>query len=303
MPDLSGSVGQGGANRREDVRIVQGLLNRENLSPLVKLEVDGVCGGATIEAIRHFQTRSLGVQSPDGRVDPGGRTLRQLNIGSPDRGSGSSPETRRADRSLRAERVDPRVQETGVTTRVIDALVPRFGSIRAKIIGGYLSDADQFWKVNYHWEYLLQMVDHSLTLTSEATDQKQLTNIRSSLLACKPSPDVGYTSSPVGKPSDRSSYDQALQRYSVLRTMKESFAAVVNRSKLRARSTKSPTMFDLAVAPVASPGKSKHGSGYALDIAGDNNGIKVMCKGLGATLVFDEKSHVHVEFKNGVAGG
>src|SRR6478609_1214311 len=115
MTDLSESVGQGGSNRRDDVRVVQGLLNRQNLSPLAKLEMDGVCGPATIEAIRHFQTRSLGIQSPDGRVDPGGRTMRQLNIGSADRGSGSSPETRSADRSLRAERVDPRVKETGVT--------------------------------------------------------------------------------------------------------------------------------------------------------------------------------------------
>ena len=60
-------------------------------------------------------------------------------------------------------------------------------------------------------------------------------------------------------------------------------------------------MFDLAAAPVASPGKSKHGSGYALDIQGDNAAIKSLCSGLGATLVFDEKSHVHVEFKNGVS--
>ena len=51
----------------------------------------------------------------------------------------------------------------------------------------------------------------------------------------------------------------------------------------------------------AVPGQSKHGSGYALDIEGDNNGIKSLCKGLGATLAFDEKSHVHVEFKNGLS--
>jgi LAS superfamily LD-carboxypeptidase LdcB len=60
-------------------------------------------------------------------------------------------------------------------------------------------------------------------------------------------------------------------------------------------------MFDLAGAPVAPPGQSKHGTGYALDIEGDNNAIKSLCKGLGATLAFDEKSHVHVEFKNGLS--
>lgn len=60
-------------------------------------------------------------------------------------------------------------------------------------------------------------------------------------------------------------------------------------------------MFDLAAAPVASPGRSKHGGGYAIDIQGDNHAIKSVCKARGATLVFDEQSHVHVEFKNGVA--
>ncbi len=38
-----------------------------------------------------------------------------------------------------------------------------------------------------------------------------------------------------------------------------------------------------------------------IHIEGDNSAIKSLCKGLGATLVFDEKSHVHVEFKNGLS--
>jgi peptidoglycan hydrolase-like protein with peptidoglycan-binding domain len=302
MVDIEGSVGQGGDNLEADVRVVQQLLNRQDLTPLPALREDGLTGPATIEAIRHFQARSLGIQSPDGRVDPGGRTLRRLNSGPADRGTGSNPETRQADRAMRAERVDPRVKETPVTTRIIDALVPRFGNIRAKIIGGYLSDSDQFWKVNYHWEYLLQMVVHALTLPIEDADAKELVNIRSNLMACKPSPDSGYTSSPVGKPEDRSSYDEAVQRYSVVRSMKESFVKVTNRADLKGKSTRSATMFDLAGAPVAHPGASKHGTGYALDIEGDNSAIKSLCKGLGATLVFDEKSHVHVEFKNGLNG-
>lgn len=300
MVDIDGTVGQGGENRQADVEAVQRLLNRQDLTPLHRLREDGRCGPATVEAIRHFQTRSLGIQSPDGRVDPGGRTLRRLNGGSTERGTGSSAETRGADRSMRAERVDPRVKETGVTTKVIDALIPRFGNLRARIIGGFLSDSDQFWKVNYHWEYLLRMVDHSLTLPISDAESKELLSIRSNLVACRPAPDSGYTSSPVGKPEDTSTYDQTIQRYSVVRSMKESFARVTDRSSLKRLSTRSPTMFDLAAAPVAHPGTSKHGSGYALDIEGDNAGIKSLCKGLGATLVFDEKSHVHVEFKNGL---
>lgn len=302
MTRLEGSVGQKGDNLDRDVRVVQQLLNRHDLAPLKRLNEDGRIGPMTIEAIRHFQTRYLGMTSPDGRVDPDGGTLRKLSSGTDARGTGESPETRTADRAARAERVDPRVKETAVTTRIIDSLVPHLANTRAKIIGGFLSDSDQFWKVNYHWEYLLQMVEHSLTLPVEADVKGELQNIRSSLMSCKPEPSTGYTSSPVGKPEDRSSVDEANKRYQVLKSMKASFGKITERASLKAKSKWSGTRFDLAAAPVAPPGKSKHGSGYALDIQGDNAAIKSLCKGLGATLTFDEKSHVHVEFKNGLQG-
>lgn len=300
MGQIDGSVGQGGDNLERDVRTVQQLLNRQDLTPLTALADDGRIGSRTLEAIRHFQTRYLGIQNPDGRVDPDGRTIRRLNAGPSPRGTGENTETRQADRQMRTERVDSRVQETAVTTRIINNLIPHFGTMRAKIIGGYLSDSDQFWKVNYHWEYLLQMVDHSLTLPLEKADTAELQNIRSNLAGSRPDPSAGYVSSPIGKPEDRSSAEEAFRRYQVLRAAKETFGKVSQRANLKQKSKKSPTMFDLAAAPVASPGTSKHGSGYALDIEGDNNSIKSLCKGLGATLVFDEKSHVHVEFKNGL---
>lgn len=301
MSQIEGSVGQNGDNLARDVRVIQQLLNRQDLAPLTRISEDGRVGSATIEAIRHFQTRHLGMTSPDGRVDPEGRTIRKLSSGSTERGTGESPETRTADRDARSERVDPRVKETAVTTRIIDNLVPRMGNLRAKIIAGYLSDSDQFWKVNYHWEYLLQMVEHSMTLPLEDEDKRDLQNIRSNLMGCKPDPASGYTSSPVGKPEDRTSADDAIKRYQTLVSMKQSFGKITDRANLKQRSRKSPSMFDLAAAPVARPGTSKHGSGYALDIGGDNSSIKSLCSGLGATLVFDEKSHVHVEFKNGLS--
>lgn len=301
MSQIEGSVGQNGDNLARDVRVIQQLLNRQDLAPLTRIGEDGRVGSATIEAIRHFQTRHLGMTSPDGRVDPEGRTIRKLSSGSTERGTGESPETRTADRDARSERVDPRVKETAVTTRIIDNLVPRMGNLRAKIIAGYLSDSDQFWKVNYHWEYLLQMVEHSMTLPLEDEDKRDLQNIRSNLMGCKPDPASGYTSSPVGKPEDRTSADDAIKRYQTLVSMKQSFGKITDRANLKQRSRKSPSMFDLAAAPVARPGTSKHGSGYALDIGGDNSSIKSLCSGLGATLVFDEKSHVHVEFKNGLS--
>lgn len=299
MSQIEGSVGQNGDNLRRDVGVVQRLLNRQDLAPLRSLAEDGRVASSTLEAIRHFQTRYVGIQSPDGRVDPGGRTIRALGHGPTERGKGESAETRKADRTERAERVDPRVKETAVTTRIIDKVVPRLGTMRAKIIAGYLSDSDQFWKVNYHWEYLLQMAEHSLTLPVEEAHKKELQSIRSALMGCKPDPPTGYTTGAIGKPEDRTSAGDAAKRYQVLRSSKDSFRSLISRADLKSRSRRSPTMFDLAAAPVAPPGTSKHGAGYAIDIAGDNGAIKSLCSGLGATLVFDEKSHVHVEFKNG----
>jgi peptidoglycan hydrolase-like protein with peptidoglycan-binding domain len=301
MSRIEASVGQGGDNLENDVRLVQQLLNRQDLAPLARLKEDGRIGPNTIEAIRHFQGRCLGMSSPDARVDPDGRTWRKLASGGGERGTGENAETRKADREARAGRVDPRVKETAVTTRIIDALVPQFGNVKARIIAGFLSDADQFWKVNYHWEYLLQMVEHSLSLPLEDGDVKELQDIRSGLLGCKPDPSSGYTSGPVGKPEDRSSAEDAIRRHKILSGMKRAFGKLTDSANLKEKSRKSAHAFDLAAAPVAAPGTSKHGTGYALDIEGDNGGIKSLCDGLGATLVFDEKSHVHVEFRNGVS--
>jgi len=44
--------------------------------------------------------------------------------------------------------------------------------------------------------------------------------------------------------------------------------------------------------------KSKHQMGWALDVAGDNARIKQSAKAAGATVIYDEASHVHLEFKN-----
>jgi hypothetical protein len=301
MNDIQGSVGHMGTNLRADVRFVQGLLNRHDLSPLAPLSEDGQTTPLLIEAIRHFQVRYLHMRSPDGRVDPGGRTLARLKSGSSQRGTGENAETRQADRGARAKLVDPRVKETAVTTRIIDRLTPHLQQVRARVISGYLSDSDLFWKVNYHWEYLLNAVEHALTLPLEEKHKKDLQSIRSSLLSCPPSPSSGYTSGALGKPQDNSSQEEITKRHKLLSAAKQEFGKVVAAADIKRKSKKSERIFDLAAAPVAHPGTSKHSTGYALDIEGDRSGIKSICKGAGATLVFDEKSHVHVEFKNGVA--
>ncbi|HLJ50455.1 MAG TPA: glucosaminidase domain-containing protein [Bryobacteraceae bacterium] len=74
MPQLTASVGRQGRNHHDDVQLVQDLLN---------LNPDGLCGPQTIRAIEAYQRNELGMDKPDGRVDPGGRTFRALCLPRP----------------------------------------------------------------------------------------------------------------------------------------------------------------------------------------------------------------------------
>lgn len=74
------SVGTKGRNDLADVKVVQAALN---LSHSVKFKhqrllVDGKAGARTAAAIEQFQRDIVGLSRPDGRVDPGGKTLRSL---------------------------------------------------------------------------------------------------------------------------------------------------------------------------------------------------------------------------------
>ena len=72
---ITASVGQGGKNVKADVITVQTLLNKKG----AKLTVDGSCGPKTIAAITAFQKQIVKLASPDGRIDPGGKTWTALN--------------------------------------------------------------------------------------------------------------------------------------------------------------------------------------------------------------------------------
>ena len=73
VQQLGGSVGKGGKNGRDDVEAVQQLLADHGVDPG---PIDGLVGPKTIKAITDFQAEFL--RRPDGRVDPGGRTWREL---------------------------------------------------------------------------------------------------------------------------------------------------------------------------------------------------------------------------------
>jgi len=68
------------SRNERDVKVVQRLLNANisKLTPLSPLKVDGKMGPNTANAIIEFQKRVVGMRQPDGRVDPGGRTLTAL---------------------------------------------------------------------------------------------------------------------------------------------------------------------------------------------------------------------------------
>lgn len=82
---ISGSVGRGGRNfPPSDVMTIQYLLNCVPASqggPSPELAVDGAVGPKTIGAIEKYQ-RAIG-GTCDGRVDPGGATLRALQVRDP----------------------------------------------------------------------------------------------------------------------------------------------------------------------------------------------------------------------------
>lgn len=73
MATISASVGVGGVNRDGDVRVVQQLLADAGFDPG---PVDGDFGDRTRRAILAFQKTFL--TSPDGRIDPGGKTIARL---------------------------------------------------------------------------------------------------------------------------------------------------------------------------------------------------------------------------------
>ncbi len=79
-PTISASVGKGGVNRNQDVKTIQNLINQniKSIVPLRPLKEDGRMGPKTISAIEAFQRRELGLRMPDGRVDPGGKTITKL---------------------------------------------------------------------------------------------------------------------------------------------------------------------------------------------------------------------------------
>ena len=78
MNTIVASVGRGGLNRTDDVRLVQALLNRHSQPPQRPLVVDGVMSSRTIAAFEALQRRVVNIHRPHGRIDPGDCTMAAL---------------------------------------------------------------------------------------------------------------------------------------------------------------------------------------------------------------------------------
>lgn len=81
MESIVSSVGKNAKNNFKDVVTVQTLINgcMHLLKPLSLLNPDGQAGTKTVNAIELFQRNVLKMATPDGRVDPGGKTIQTLN--------------------------------------------------------------------------------------------------------------------------------------------------------------------------------------------------------------------------------
>jgi len=204
----------------------------------------------------------------------------------------------------RATFVRAAVKENAITTKLLATVMPYFPK-RCQVISGYLDNGDQFWKVNYHWDYLVGKIDEFLASTKDAKLAGAARAIKAVLERNVPNPRTGYrTDKTVGQTKDLSSADQVVQRYALVKQSKVDFQAVLLKAglidvKTKANPPAAAKPWWLAVAPLAPPGDSKHGTGYALDIAGDNAETTRIAKLLGATLVFNEASHVHCEWRDG----
>lgn len=85
---MSGPVGSGGTNAKNDVVLVQSLLNAIPSiegGPPTKLKVDGIVGPLTLAAIRRYQQART--HTIDGRVDVRGPTIKSLVMTLNDRGA------------------------------------------------------------------------------------------------------------------------------------------------------------------------------------------------------------------------
>lgn len=83
MTKILRSVGRGGVNLYSDVITIQKLLNKQSIAGVASsLKLDGKADVKMISRIELYQMKVMNMAKPDGRVDPGGKTIAKLSASS-----------------------------------------------------------------------------------------------------------------------------------------------------------------------------------------------------------------------------
>ena len=280
------------------VKEIQKLLNKA-LKPSPNLEEDGEFGAATEAAVKAYQKKSS--LKPDGIV--GQETLTALRDGSKPGGRAPATDGKGPPADAHTSRgsfVDTQVKENAVTTKIIDQIY-RYFPKKYKVISGYLTPSDLYWKVNYHWDAMrvwLEYAKESSAMSDE--QQKKLKELYQTLMSNPPSASGHFKVNKIGEPVDTSSQSKIEERCKTLQKIKADLKAYSKAQGFESMNMQHKNVLKYALNPLALPGKSNHVHGWALDISGDIAGAAEIAKKLGATLAFKEETHCHCEFKGGV---
>lgn len=145
---ISASVGKGGTNKLEDVKVVQELLNQKGHN----LTVDGLCGRGTIGAIEAFQQSAFGWK--DGRIDPGGKSWGTLTAGG--NTASNDEDTAAADESSNS---DSGTADAAATSGEVEEALSASSKISASVGAGGKNKAEDVLRV----KQLLNKFGHKLT--------------------------------------------------------------------------------------------------------------------------------------------
>jgi hypothetical protein len=198
------------------------------------------------------------------------------------------------------------VRENGLTTPILDSIFPFFPA-ECSCITAYLDYTDQYWPVNYHWDFFIHTVDRFITVNSVPESLRgSARSVRAQLMSNPPDPVSGYRNdASAGATKDRSSPERIEARFTQVRRAKLDFEGILLKSGLIDATKKANPSPDArtwwsVLGPVPAPKGSKHGTGYALDIEGPSAEIVRISTVLGATSAYAEASHTHVEWSEGV---
>jgi len=211
-------------------------------------------------------------------------------------GGGNPPDGHTSRNSF----VAAQVKELPITTKIINQIFPYFPR-KYKVISGWLSAGDLYWKVNYHWDAMRVWLEYAKDNDQMSEDeQKKLNDIYKVLMSNPPSQTGHFKVNKIGEPADSSSESKIEQRCTTLQKIKADLTSYSQKQKFLDKNMAQKNVLQYALNPLALPKQSNHVYGWALDIAGDIPGAATIAKSLGATLAFKEFTHCHCEFKNGV---